>query len=54
MYIFARKCKHSDLNVIDAIWFINYVHMVEEGVAVKSSSKARVLVQILLLLATVC
>ncbi len=37
MCIFAQKCKNRDLNVIGAISFIKYVHMVE-GVAVKSSS----------------
>ncbi len=37
VYIFAPKCKIRDLNVIGAISFIKYVHMVE-GVAVKSSS----------------
>ena len=38
MCIFAQKCKNRDPNVTGAIRLIKYVHMVEEGVAVKKSS----------------
>ncbi len=38
MYIFAQHCKNRDPNVIGAIKVIKYVHVVEEGVAVKKSS----------------